>query len=386
MKTIQTAQSATITPGLVILVIFNATVLLAGQSIQFAPAIALSAVLLLVWLGDPRLNRHFTSMLLWAAFLSLCFIQLFNPGQVFAAPAGARYVLPEHAWLPFSLVGWGTMLTLAGWSAAAALDAAQGAAQVRFARDQIERCVLILAAGLAVLGIIQRICHAHSFFGIIPYHQKFFSIFGYVNNAASWFMLAAALALHRSWRNLPLFALFALCAWLCECRAMMPVFGLLILVKALGIRSYWLIIPGLAGAAWMYADQVLADRWFELEAEARLLWRYPYFGVGAFSHFLMVPDVSPPFVRALLCRQPVTHCDPFVFAAEYGLVGVGLLFAIAIRAIRRVNLGTCAGFGLLALALHSLIDMPLRSPAILVLALVLTAAGKEGSGSESVNQ
>ena len=297
---------------------------------------------------------------------------------------------------------------------------------------------------LALFGLAQYLIGARGIYGGAPLSGHFFATFAYPNHAAAFFLLAAAvsagLLLHEFVRwgrpRLTTTALGAgLSALAClagACLSLSRAGLLLALLLALGWLGYsvWLagrlfepadrlrFLAGLALLVVLAAGAVLAlggraiRREFTAAAPgaggsrlnlslsgrpiflraAWAMWQdHRWWGVGGHGFKYTVARYLPAAQQAELQRAgwANVHCDPLQWLVEFGLVGALLLSALAgvlLRPLARLRrgwyeplplLGAC---GLGALLVFSLIDLPLRCPALLYSGLlVLVALPRLGS-------
>ncbi len=119
----------------------------------------------------------------------------------------------------------------------------------------------------------------------------------------------------------------------------------------------------------------LDTREFLIGSAAKIWSAEPWFGVGGwgFRHYVSVFVAEEPG-RKLSLGYANTHNDFMQFLCEFGVIGFGLmlvaLLAYAWPMIRQLRRPLSPGLvmaiaGLLAVLLHSQIDLPFRSPAIL---------------------
>ena len=124
--------------------------------------------------------------------------------------------------------------------------------------------------------------------------------------------------------------------------------------------------PLLAGVAWqMWQDN-------------------PAFGVGGwgFRHLLALYLPEEKWTYVQYPGRANVHCDGLQFLAEFGAVGFGLMVigvsALMVSLFRNTNrknpVWIMGLIGLLLVAIHSLIDLPFRCPAILCAWVVVLAA------------
>ncbi len=370
-----------------ILVLSGLFFLFGGQFIQVAPVLACLAVLLWIHVIRAHGRRVVRSVLfwLWVAFLALVAAQLINPGRTVPLGGGLLgIVLPSRAGLPFTLRPDIAATALASWFALAGLCVASQLPGIRERKQEILSFVLTCAAIMAAIGIAQHFLGSNSkgfYFGVAPYPKPFFSLFGYVNNSATFFMLAAGIALSRKGLT-PLLAIpFAVCVALVNCRAMEGALGLL--------AAFWLLLRvddsssivsvlliALVALCWRIPE-LMECRWHEYLVNARLIAQYPAFGCGAHGSIMLSQSAAAgAHVAALLNAQPNTHNDFLVYLVEYGAAGFSLLAAIGALMLRKGvrAVSSSAPVALLAVALalaHGLIDMPLRNFAVLALIVVI---------------
>ncbi len=126
------------------------------------------------------------------------------------------------------------------------------------------------------------------------------------------------------------------------------------------------------------------------------IWRdAPWFGVGGWGYRYLFPsyvddafweslsDLNPESQSLAKAGKANVHNDPLQFLAEFGIVGGGLMALVVICLL--VRIGACGWheirqpgilcplMGTALTVLHSLIDLPFRSPAILYLWLTILA-------------
>lgn len=374
----------------------NLIILLSGQFVQVAPFIALSTGLLWIYVfGNCKPWRR-VLFWLWLAFCLLVASQLFNTGGVTDYNGALKIQFPRYSGLPFTVFPKITALTLITWIAIAGLSVA-----IRYVdKDAVARCIITLGVILSLLGITQHHIGIESFAGVIPMKQPFFSVFAYVNNAGTFFLLCAGLALSRSWRNLPVVVLFAYSTWLTHTRFAWAWFGLFLIIKltqeetwkrlsvglwwllsrslwcCVGLMSItrireslrqemlardseveagihngmrqtrisWLILSTNIGLItlsilifWAVSDEVFRCRWHEYGINLSIIREYPLFGVGCHGNSVFNWLYAEQWLHPFLLKNPNTHCDPLVFTVEYGLVGLSILACIAFKLLRGVK-------------------------------------------------
>jgi hypothetical protein len=129
---------------------------------------------------------------------------------------------------------------------------------------------------------------------------------------------------------------------------------------------------------------LIADRIIMLEAAANIWKDYPWFGCGGWGYrYLMpyeLPDDNWQWSSVALGKANV-HNDFMQFLAEFGAVGLALLLipvlALARPALHRPwekPLVFLPLLGVALVALHSLVDLPFRSPAVMYAWLAVLAA------------
>ena len=178
---------------------------------------------------------------MWLAFCILVAVQLFNIGGVTDYKGALKIQFPRYSGLPFTVFPKITALTLITWIAIAGLSVAIPYVD----KDAVARCIITLGVLLSLLGITQHHIGIDSFAGVIPLKQPFFSVFAYVNNAGTFFLLCAGLALSRSWRNLPVVVLFAYSTWLTHTRFAWAWFGLFLIIKLTQEETWETLSTGL---------------------------------------------------------------------------------------------------------------------------------------------
>ena len=362
--------------------LFSLFFIFAGQFRIGCPFIACAAILLWFEIAREFRARLFKSTMfwLWLAFIAIAAVQLINHGEYRSLDEARNLLIfPRITWLPFTLAPKIAVVSLIAWCAIAGLCVAGESVIIRQNRNGILDACLFMAVMLATMGIAQYHAHIPGFyFGVYGYDKPLsFSIFGYVNNAATFFMLASGIALWRSKWTWPLVLLFGYCILLCQCRAMMGAWYLILAFRVLYPRNKtaWLAIIAIAITLLiLLIDRIMTDRWYEYIVNWRLICAHPIFGCGVYGNTLMPSTVMDAWFNKMMQGQPNTHCDIMVTLVEYGLIGGGLLAAIAWRMLRRYTNSILLCAVLLACA-HALIDMPFRCPAVvgLMVAMLLPA-------------
>lgn len=127
----------------------------------------------------------------------------------------------------------------------------------------------------------------------------------------------------------------------------------------------------------------LSERSFQARAAYRIWRDNPWFGVGGWGYRYWAGYYVDPKDRVRLgVGKANVHNDPLQFLTEFGAVGAGLLAAAVVVltaplfriSFWRQPLVLFPAIGLGITALHSLIDLPFRSPAILWHWAVILAA------------
>lgn len=293
-------------------------------------------------------------------------------------------------------------------------------------RKEIKLLLYLLvwnAAVLAIVGIVQYLAQAKTMLGLweIP-GNHFFATFGYVNHGAAWFYLHAALAAGLAHDGLikrkpPVqiavwcgsFLLCITATFLTLSRAgaigavvlLLVVAGLLIrwtlkkskgsaVLNAAGLA----VIVVLAGAALYFSAgegglaqeieetflgegmaQTVTDRTMQLPSAWAVAKEYPVFGCGGWGYrwvaMLHIPIEEWPAWRS--AGKANVHCDPLQFLVEFGWVGilcmlstVGVLIRSALKLGKPDALRSWIALGLFLVFLHGWVDLPFRSPAILM--------------------
>jgi O-antigen ligase len=126
-------------------------------------------------------------------------------------------------------------------------------------------------------------------------------------------------------------------------------------------------------------------KFWQTEAAAKMLQDYPVFGIGGggYRKYLLeyVTDPEKRYFATNYKGMAFVHNDFMQFLCEFGIVGTGLLLAVFILLV--VKIAACKEkkepfflFGLLGLSgvlLHSLIDLPFRSPPVIIAFTVVLA-------------
>lgn len=137
-------------------------------------------------------------------------------------------------------------------------------------------------------------------------------------------------------------------------------------------------------------DKELTARWFQIRAAVDMWRDHPWYGVGGWGYRYLLAEYLPVSEWGILLKKGKAnvHNDLVQFWVEFGLVGFGLLTSVFLPALLRcirhlflrplddrsvwadpLRIASLWGVGLVAA--HSLIDLPLRSPAVYIHAILL---------------
>jgi O-antigen ligase len=159
------------------------------------------------------------------------------------------------------------------------------------------------------------------------------------------------------------------------------------LPRRLGAAGLALLAVAAAAVALYLSFPLMRERVHELvvdvgEKTRPIMWRgawrlfrsHPVLGVGGGGFDPLFERYRPEGYR----DQPVyAHCDYLNTLCDYGLVGFGLFFGaaalVAWRGRRATGLAGAAATGLLAFALHLLVDFHLKIPALAMLVATVAA-------------
>jgi hypothetical protein len=370
-------------------------------------------------------------------FILLLLIQWLNAGRLLYYDSELRgwaYSPARIAWLPSAItpaearqmLDW----FLPAWVILLALRSpAMSSRGVRM----VWRLLAYQAGLLALFGIIQYTSGTTLMYGVAPMRPHFFAAFGYPNHAGSYFLLAMGLAAGllswelgagdemRRWgrraalaisfflsfvsANLSLSRSAILLSWL----LLFLLIGLLIYFlwhRLQIVQRVHLIAAGLAvlclammltiglgrdgikgefetkPEAKNLVDRETSFRWFQITSAFRMWADQPLFGVGGWGYRYLIGHYVPPKEwKRITEGKANVHNDPVQFLVEFGVVGAGCMAAVTLillGAARRARHGYAP---LLVLPLigvgfvwmQSLIDLPFRSPAVLLLWLICLA-------------
>lgn len=300
---------------------------------------------------------------------------------------------------------------------------------------QLWRWLSYQAGLLSLVGIVQYVLGTSSMFGLVPMTSHYFASFGYPNHAGSYFLLTMGLSAGLlSWelgagkddprwgRRVAVGAVFLLGfvgANLSLSRfSIIMSWGLLFTASVLLVLFLWpriavvqrihLIAVGLAAAAlaMMLAlglgregirkefeskpqhdyhtivQRETSSRWFQLTSALAMWSDHPLYGVGGWGYRYLVGFYVPPEKWNRLNEgKGNAHNDPAQFLAEFGAVGAvcmaGVTLVLALAAWRaRSGYPPLVVLPLMAVGLvgfQSLLDLPFRSPAVLILWLACLA-------------
>jgi O-antigen ligase len=288
------------------------------------------------------------------------------------------------------------------------------------------------AALISLFGIVQALSGTSSIYWCYPLDCSSFAGFGYENHAGEYLLLTLTLWLGlsadslsrglREWRKpaiaagaLACVVLLILGVYFSHCRA-----SIIFMWATLVLSAAWLVMLADAriaasqrvnivaavlavGVLCLFAASTSnAERWNRDVRSLRMsnligvntavrgwqckaawdIWKEsPWFGVGGWGYRHMVGLHMDAEDWSLLdsAGRANVHNDAFQFLAEFGAVGLGLLLAavaVLLRPLkpRRVLRDPLLFFPLLGVAItaaHSMIDLPFRSPAILLLWLTV---------------
>jgi hypothetical protein len=129
-------------------------------------------------------------------------------------------------------------------------------------------------------------------------------------------------------------------------------------------------------------------KFWQIEAAAKIWWDYPLFGIGgnSYGEYLLQYVKDPQRRSFAIYHQGMAnvHNDFMQFLCEFGIVGAGFLIAVFILLVVKIMTSRewkqgFVLFGLLGISgvlIHSLIDLPFRSPPVIIaFAVVLAGYG-----------
>lgn len=385
----------------------------------------------------PMLRIRDPVFYLGAALIALLLVQWWNSGRMLFYDAAERawtYSAPPVAWLPSAITTFEARQMLdwffPAWVVLLAMRSPRLSSRgVR----ALWRGLAYQAGLLALFGVIQYASGTSHMYGLIAMRPHFFASFGYPNHAGSYFLLMLCLAgALLSWdlapgggrriliRRLLLGSVLVLSfmgAMLALSRFAIIIGCLLVVAQTVFlVVSVWPRLPAVSrihlvvvtvAALSLGALLVLglgregirkefkpeqdnktlvqretSFRWFQIQSALRMWKEHPWVGVGGWGYRYLIGHYLPPEEwRRINEGKANVHNDPAQFLAEFGLLGagamagvVGVLMAAAWRnrhphsPLWVLPLSGCA-----VVALQSLIDLPFRSPAVLVLWLVMLA-------------
>lgn len=371
-------------------------------------------------------------------FLALLSLQWANAGRqlIFdAAQSKWMYTPPPVSWLPSAITRKEAIEMLVwffpAWTLLLALRSG-------FFDRKVLRGLCALLAGnaalVALFGIVQFLSKTRSLYWIVPLDCPFFASFGYANHAGAYFTLMFALSAgflsrrfvtrqfggRRRW--LVLFTVSALLNFLAANLSLSRAAILLTWCLAAFMVLYTLIktwsvlrpvqkmnvLAAVAATALLAAflvavtakseiseelstlhpadrsANVIGGEWGMLRSAAFKMWLdHPAFGVGGWGfRYLLGWYIPRERWGDIRIGDASVHNDALQFLAEFGGLGFGLMTAVVllllVPALRKKPwakpLPLMALLGLGATFLHSMIDLPFRSPAILYSWLTILAA------------
>ncbi len=370
-------------------------------------------------------------------FIFLLFIQWLNSGRSLVLdPMKMAWVYgaPPVSWLPSSINGPDASRML-HWFVPAwtCILAVRNRLLSGESRNLLARLVTMIAAALALFGIVQMLLRVQLVYGLQDgsAHSHFFASFGYSNHAGAYFTLVFALASalllddlfdshSRRWTVWRV--LLAVAAVLCLGAASLSMsqagiinsWGIACVVSTAVVVLSWkhwgpvarfnvvVAIVAFACLAFFLVSglgQTRASREYETFGKGNVaekvegrqympraafrMWRdAPWFGVGGWGYRYLLPEyIEEERLARLGPGAANAHCDPLQFLAEFGAIGSGLLLGCVLTMVAPiVRSGSwrrpgvyIALVGLAATWVHSLVDLPFRNPAILCTWVVILA-------------
>lgn len=385
----------------------------------------------------PFLRSRDPVFVLGLVFLGLLLLQWWNAGRMLyfdAANKAWTYSEPRWAWLPSAITASEARQMLDWFVPAWVVLLAMRSPRLssRGVRT-LWRGLAYQAAALALFGILQYCSGTTHMYGFIPMRPHFFASFGYPNHAGSYFLMSLCLAgALLSWdlapgggrtmvyRRLALAAVILLCfmgallalsryaiimgtlvmvaqtvflvlvIW-SRLKAVQRVHLIAVCVACLSLAGLLVVGIGREGIRKEFKPEqdqktfVTREtdfRWFQLQSAMRIWRDHPWVGVGGWGYRYLIGHYLPPEEwRRINEGKANVHNDPVQFLAEFGLVGAGCMAGVVVllgwtawrnRHVRNpLWVLPLVGCGLVAA--QSLIDLPFRSPAVLLLWLILLA-------------
>ena len=371
------------------------------------------------------------------AFLALLAIQWANAGRhlIFdASQAKWLYTPPPVPWLPSAITRPEAREMLVwffpAWTLLLSLRSGL------FRRRTLRHLYGVMAGNAALLGlfgIVQYLSRTQSIYWMQPLDCPFFASFGYSNHAGAFFTLMFAVSAgllsrrfvtrqfegHPRWlvlltacallnflaANLSLSRAAILLVWSIAAFVVLytllktwPVLRPVQRLNLIAAIAATALVAGLLVAATGKEDiqkelstlhrgsrsaNLLGGEWALLRPAAFKMWQdHPAFGVGGWGfRYLLGWYIPADQWHEIREGDANVHNDALQFLAEFGGVGAGLMAAtvlvLLVPALKerpwQKPLPLIALLGLGATALHSMIDLPFRSPAILYSWLAILA-------------
>ncbi len=299
------------------------------------------------------------------------------------------------------------------------------------------RLTVLNAGLLALFGVVQYSSGTDRMYGVLPMQAHFFSTFGYPNHAGSFFLLAMGLSAGLLAWDLrdELTKRRALRAWASGSTLFISLAAANLSFSRFAILISWLMLVGLVCLLTRYAWPRLRPvqrvhylasvagiallvvlltvglgregirREFENKTGSRNLidvelnlrsfqwepaldiWSDNFlFGAGGWGYRHMVGQYTPREHWGLLTEGKANaHSDPLQFLAEFGAAGAGAMLLVVVTltlsALRGGGWRTPVRYlplaGVAVVGVQSFIDLPFRSPAVMLLWLAcLASAGR----------
>ncbi len=295
--------------------------------------------------------------------------------------------------------------------------------------------IMIINSFLAgIFGIVQYVLKAKAIYWIQPMSTHFFSVFAYQNHAGEFFFLMLCLSVGMLFRQLFLvqkrqrsrswMIIYLITAMVCLMSVHLALVAASVLLSwAVVVIAVWyavfygsrnlhpalrvniiagIVIFTMAGyylVAGMAVDKlkvelkVLVDgeefikdvdtRWWQVVSAVKIWEDAPWYGTGGWGYRHLVgaymPQAAWPLVKQT--GRANVHNDTIQFLTEFGVVGLSLISIIVICLLwpcftfpvwkHGMLLFMALGIGFLYV--HSMIDLPFRSPAILQSTFLLLA-------------